>query len=146
MSTGRKFRAIPGSEWLLSTEDCVSCPECAFTFDAMHCDDDGLTYTCPCCSEQEWIRKCAKESQRCEIAEARAVRAEAARGQYASVAIAAQRMDEALTDAFGEPGTTDNFDYAHQSLRDALAVDDLAIYRVDEQSLALSPSPEEPTG
>ena len=43
------------------------------------------------------------------------------RGQYASVAIAARRMDEALTEAFGEPGTTDNFDYAHQTLRGALA-------------------------
>ena len=57
MSTGRKFRAIPGSDWLLSTEDCVSCPECAFTFDAMHCDDDGLTYTCPACSEQALLAR-----------------------------------------------------------------------------------------
>jgi hypothetical protein len=30
--------------------DCVSCPECAFTFDACHEDRDG-GYSCPLCAE-----------------------------------------------------------------------------------------------
>lgn len=29
---------------------CVSCPDCAFTFDAMHADEDG-SYSCPLCAE-----------------------------------------------------------------------------------------------
>ena len=92
MSTGRKFRAIPGSDWLLSTEDCVSCPECAFTFDAMHTTQDGADYDCPACGENELAARefalraalatadqasSALLAERDE-AEARAVRAEAA--------------------------------------------------------------------
>lgn len=28
---------------------CVSCPDCAFTMDAFHTDDQTGEYTCPCC-------------------------------------------------------------------------------------------------
>lgn len=31
---------------------CVSCPDCAFTFDAMHEDQDG-TFSCPACELSE---------------------------------------------------------------------------------------------
>ncbi len=28
---------------------CVVCPDCGFTFDAFHTEQDGVTYVCPCC-------------------------------------------------------------------------------------------------
>jgi hypothetical protein len=36
--------------WERSTELCVSCPLCAFTFDSAHTDADG-GYSCPVCAE-----------------------------------------------------------------------------------------------
>ena len=36
--------------WEQSTELCVSCPNCAFTFDSTHTDQDG-GYSCPLCAE-----------------------------------------------------------------------------------------------
>ena len=36
--------------WQQSTELCVSCPDCAFTFDSMHTDQGG-GYSCPVCAE-----------------------------------------------------------------------------------------------
>ena len=86
MSTGRKFRAIPGSAWLLSTEDCVSCPDCAFTFDAMHTTQDGGGYDCPACGENELA---AREF---------ALRAALATADQASSALLAER-DEAVARA-----------------------------------------------
>jgi hypothetical protein len=31
--------------------ECVSCPDCAFTFDAFHRDDSDDEYSCPACAE-----------------------------------------------------------------------------------------------
>ena len=39
-------------EWHTSVKECVSCPECAFTFAADHQDEDG-GYSCPACAEDE---------------------------------------------------------------------------------------------
>ena len=38
------------TEWAIDTVTCVSCPACAFTFDAVHSDADG-GYSCPACAE-----------------------------------------------------------------------------------------------
>jgi hypothetical protein len=41
----------PQEEWLREGHvDCVSCPVCAFTFDACH-EDQGGGYSCPLCVE-----------------------------------------------------------------------------------------------
>lgn len=48
--------AHPISDWLTSTELCVSCPDCAFTFDSGHTDADG-GYSCPNCAEFALMRE-----------------------------------------------------------------------------------------
>ena len=41
-----------GAAWQAEHEPKLwSCPECAFTFDAMHTEQDG-SYSCPACAEQ----------------------------------------------------------------------------------------------
>ena len=40
------------ADWPTSVEECVSCPECAFTFAADHQDEDG-NYSCPACAEDD---------------------------------------------------------------------------------------------
>jgi hypothetical protein len=42
---GREWNRQPGV-------DCVECPDCGFTFDAAHRDEDG-TYSCPNCLAPE---------------------------------------------------------------------------------------------
>ena len=42
-----------------STEHCVSCPDCAFTFDSAHTDQDG-GYSCPCCAEAALVARLAE--------------------------------------------------------------------------------------
>lgn len=41
-------RAEPWEHW--ADIDCVSCPDCAFTFSDVHRDKDG-GYSCPACAE-----------------------------------------------------------------------------------------------
>ena len=40
-------------DWTESTELCVSCPACAFSFNSHHVDVEGGGYSCPACSELE---------------------------------------------------------------------------------------------
>lgn len=83
------------TEWAIDTVTCVSCPACAFTFDAVHSDADG-GYSCPACAE---VRLKA-ELDRLRV-EVQTVRGEA----YARVGeLAAQRAAVlALCDAMENP-------------------------------------------
>lgn len=77
------------ADWEQSTELCVSCPDCAFTFDSAHTDADG-GYSCPVCVEirleariaevererDYHARRAAGWEQRVLVAEARVVELE----------------------------------------------------------------------
>lgn len=43
---------LDGGWYRESNVDCVVCPSCAFTFDAVHSDPDG-GYSCPLCELDE---------------------------------------------------------------------------------------------
>lgn len=41
-------------EWVIEEGvTCVVCPDCAFTFDASHWDDETGLYSCPNCLNEE---------------------------------------------------------------------------------------------
>lgn len=49
-----------GREWVIDdTVTCVSCPDCAFTFDAFHEDASG-GYSCPACAEARLTAEVAR--------------------------------------------------------------------------------------
>ena len=49
--------SVQDQEWLREGHvDCVSCPVCAFTFDACH-EDQGGGYSCPLCAEARLVEQ-----------------------------------------------------------------------------------------